>query len=41
MLDRALNDRLQRPLQALARFLSCLARLPLDNDAFKVASASE
>ena len=28
-------------LQALARFLSCLARLPLDNDAFKVASASE
>jgi TRAP-type C4-dicarboxylate transport system permease small subunit len=28
-------------LQALARFLSCLARLPLDNDSFKVASASE
>lgn len=28
-------------LQALARFLSCLARLPLNNDAFKVASASE
>ena len=28
-------------LQALARFLSCLARWPLDNDAFKVASASE
>lgn len=28
-------------LQALARLLSCMARLPLDNDAFKVASASE
>lgn len=28
-------------LQAIARFLSCLARLPLDNDSFKVASASE
>ncbi len=28
-------------LQALARFLSCLARLPLDNERFKVASASE
>lgn len=28
-------------LQALARFASCLARLPLDNDDFKVASASE
>ncbi len=28
-------------LQALARFLSCIARLPLDNDDFKVASASE
>ena len=28
-------------LQAFARFLSCLARLPLDNDDFKVASASE
>ena len=28
-------------LQAMARFLSCLARLPLDNDDFKVASASE
>ena len=28
-------------LQALARFLSCIARQPLDNDAFKVASASE
>ena len=28
-------------LQAFARFLSCLARLPLDNDAFKVASATE
>lgn len=28
-------------LQAFARFLSCLARLPLDNEDFKVASASE
>ena len=28
-------------LQAFARLLSCLARLPLDNDSFKVASASE
>ena len=28
-------------LQAFARFLSCLAGLPLDNDDFKVASASE
>ena len=28
-------------LQAIARFLSCLARLPLENDSFKVASASE
>jgi TRAP-type C4-dicarboxylate transport system permease small subunit len=28
-------------LQALARLLSCLARLPLDNEAFKVASAAE
>ena len=28
-------------LQALARFLSCWARLPLDNDSFKVASTSE
>lgn len=28
-------------LQALARLLSCLAGLPLDNDKFKVASASE
>jgi TRAP-type C4-dicarboxylate transport system permease small subunit len=28
-------------LQAVARLLSCLARLPLDNDDFKVASASE
>lgn len=28
-------------LQAIARFLSCLTRLPLDNDSFKVASASE
>lgn len=28
-------------LQALARFLSCLAGLPLDNEDFKVASASE
>lgn len=28
-------------LQALARLLSCLARLPLDNEDFKVASASE
>lgn len=28
-------------LQALARFLSCLVGLPLNNDNFKVASASE
>ena len=28
-------------LQAVARFLSCLAGYPLDNDDFKVASASE
>ena len=28
-------------LQAFARFLSCLVGLPLDNDNFKVASASE
>lgn len=28
-------------LQAVARFLSCAARLPLDNDSFKVASATE
>jgi TRAP-type mannitol/chloroaromatic compound transport system permease small subunit len=28
-------------LQAIARLLSCLARLPLDNESFKVASASE
>lgn len=28
-------------MQALARFLSCVARQPLDNESFKVASASE
>jgi TRAP-type mannitol/chloroaromatic compound transport system permease small subunit len=28
-------------LQALARLLSCIARLPLDSEAFKVASAAE
>ncbi len=28
-------------LQALARLLSCVARLPLENEAFKVASATE
>lgn len=28
-------------LQAIARFLSCITRQPLDNDSFKVASASE
>ena len=28
-------------LQAIARFLTCITRQPLDNDSFKVASASE